>query len=262
MYERLDEFKECVEITDESEMVMGLQYEQTEEIVKYTKFHYNDVEICGISNFPVACAKACLDACKKHKIPLFEALDAGCGPGRLGIELSKEFQHVSSFDYSSKFLATAMNHQTKNMTLFEADAHNIHTYSEVEGKKFNLIVGANLIDRMSNPREWIQNSKKLLSEDGLLVVFSPFTWMKEFTKEENWLGGFRKDSEVVWSLQGVIHHAGPELCVCESPSHIPLAIPSPDGTVSYVYLQCVVFGRKGIINNVSLTDVNYNSLSC
>ena len=179
-----------------------------------------------------------------------------------GIELSSVFQHVTAFDYSAKVLATAADNRTKNMTTYEGDAHVVNSHPEVEGKTFNLIVGANLVDRMSNPREWILNSKKLLSEDGLLIVFSPFTWMKEFTKEENWLGGFRQDSEVVWSLQGVIRHAGPELCVCEPPSHVPLAIPSPDGTVSYVYSQCVIFGRKGTDCNVSLTDVNYNSLTC
>jgi 5-histidylcysteine sulfoxide synthase len=262
LYERLEEHNECISVSEEKETNPGLQYEQDEEIAKYMNFHFNDSEICGIPNFPVACSKVCLEACRKHNIPLSEVLDAGCGPGRLGISLSEAFQHVTAFDYSSKFLAAAKEHQTKNMTLLEADAHVVHTCPDVQGKKFNLIVGANLVDRMSNPRQWIQNSKKLLAEDGLLVIFSPFTWMKEFTKEENWLGGFRQDSEVVWSLQGLIRHAGPELCVCEPPSHIPLAIPNADGTVSYVYSQCVIFGRKGKKCDVSLTDINYNSLRC
>lgn len=148
------------------------------------------------------------------------------------------------------------------MTLFHGDAHVAHSNPVVEGKKFNLIVGANLVDRMANPREWIQNSKGLLADDGLLVIFSPFTWMKDFTKEENWLGGFRQDSEVVWSLQGAIRQAGPELRVCEPPTHVPFAIPSPDGTMCYVYSQCVVFSKKGSDHNVSLTDVTYSSLAC
>jgi hypothetical protein len=183
-------------------------------------------------------------------------------PFSTGIELSKVFQHVTAYDYSAKFLTAAIDNKTKNMTLFHGDAHVAHLNPVVGGKKFNLIVGANLVDRMSNPREWIQNSKSILAEDGLLVIFSPFTWMKDFTKEEHWLGGFRQDSEVVWSLQGAIRQAGPELCVCEPPSHVPFAIPSPDGTICYVYSQCVIFGKKGSDRNVSLTDVTFSSLSC
>ena len=180
----------------------------------------------------------------------------------IGVELSNVFRNVTAYDYSAKFLASVAGHKTENLTLFQGDAHVAHLNPAVEGKKFNLIVGANLIDRMSNPREWIQNSKKILADHGLLVVFSPFSWMKDFTKEENWLGGFRADSEVVWSLQGVIHQAGPELCVCEPPSHVPFAIPNPDGTISYVYSQCVIFGWKGKTPSVSLTNVTNSSLSC
>lgn len=262
VYERLEEDLVLVEASEECLVAVCFQYEQDDEATKYSKFHFGNDDIYGVPNFPVSCSKICIEACAKHNVSLYEAMDAGCGPGRLGIELSKVFQHVTSYDYSAKLLAAAISNKSKNMTLFQGDAHIAHLNPEVKGKKFNLIVGANLVDRMSNPREWIQNSKELLAEGGLLVVFSPFSWMKEFTKEDNWLGGFRQDSEVVWSLQGAIRQAGPELCVCEPPSHVPFAIPSPDGTTSYVYSQCVIFCKKGRDHNVSLTDVTFSSLSC
>ena len=85
LYERINDDQSCLtEVNDELENALALQYEQDDEVAKYARFHFNDDAICGIPNFPVACAKICLDACKKHNIPMLEALEAGCGPGRLG----------------------------------------------------------------------------------------------------------------------------------------------------------------------------------
>ena len=64
------------------------------------------------------------------------------------------------------------------------------------GRSFDLIVGANLVDRLDDPLAWIQQSKELLSDEGILVVISPFTWLESVTPEARWLGGVRKDSEV------------------------------------------------------------------
>lgn len=85
LYERTNEENEVlIEATAESDSAVFLQYEQDDEVAKYSKFHFNNTEICGIPNFPVACANICLEACKKHNVSMFEAMDAGCGPGRLG----------------------------------------------------------------------------------------------------------------------------------------------------------------------------------
>ena len=85
LYERMSEGNQMLEeTTTESDNAVFLQYEQDDEVAKYFNFHFNNEEICGIPNFPVACSKLCIDACNKHNVSMYEAMDAGCGPGRLG----------------------------------------------------------------------------------------------------------------------------------------------------------------------------------
>ena len=74
---------DCAEEGEDSSATT-LKYEQDDEVAKYARFYFDNEEINGIPNFPVACAKICLDACKAHGVSMLEAMDAGCGPGRLG----------------------------------------------------------------------------------------------------------------------------------------------------------------------------------
>ena len=112
------------------------------------------------------------------------------------------------------------------------------------GRSFDLIVGANLVDRLDDPLAWIQQSKALLSDEGILVVISPFTWLESVTPEARWLGGVRKDSEVHYSTQAIAHSCSPELELGAAPTHLPFAIADPDGTTQYTYAQALVFRRK------------------
>ena len=43
---------------------------------------------------------------------------------------------------------------------------------------------------------------------GILVITSPYTWLEEFTKKENWLGGFRKGGEPYMTLDALRESAG------------------------------------------------------
>jgi hypothetical protein len=114
----------------------------------------------------------------------------------------------------------------------------------IAGKSFDLIVGANLVDRLDDPMAWIQKSKEMLSDEGVLVIISPFTWLEGVTPEDKWLGGFRRDSEVHYSHVGVVQSCLPELELCATPTHLPFTIADPDGTTQYTYAQVLVFQRK------------------
>lgn len=70
--------------TKASQDVIKSQYEQFDVIRSYEIFHYMLDSIYGVQNFPEMCAQFCIDACKKYDVPLTVAMDAGCGPGRLG----------------------------------------------------------------------------------------------------------------------------------------------------------------------------------
>jgi hypothetical protein len=42
-----------------------------------------------------------------------------------------------------------------------------------------------------------------LNPGGLLLIASPYTWLEEHTKREEWIGGFKKDGENFTTLDGL-----------------------------------------------------------
>lgn len=141
----------------------------------------------------------------------------------------------------------AKKHAPPNLTAVFGDAMVFHEDPLAKNEKFNLIVGANLVDRVPDPSVWVKRSCELLADDGLLVIFTPFTWLKEYSDQSKWFGGFRRDAELVWSLNGTVEMAMPELYLCQPPTHVPFVIPDADGSFQYTYSQCMVFSKKGIV---------------
>jgi len=66
---------------------------------------------------------------------------------------------------------------------------------------FDLILAANLIDRLYAPRRFLDTVADRLNSGGLLVLASPYTWLEEYTKR----------SGVDWWVQEgwrIPHHSG------------------------------------------------------
>ena len=55
--------------------------------------------------------------------------------------------------------------------------------------KFDVIFGGNLIDRLYDPELFINSLPQFMNKKALLVLTSPYTWLKEYTPEEKWIGG-------------------------------------------------------------------------
>jgi SAM-dependent methyltransferase len=52
---------------------------------------------------------------------------------------------------------------------------------------FDLVLAANLIDRVPSPADLLREIKRLVRADGHVILASPYTWLEEFTPRENWL---------------------------------------------------------------------------
>ncbi len=162
----------------------------------------------------------------------------------LGVELASSFENVIGIDLSNNFLPLLEKRRPQNLTAFVADALDSYKNPRIASRKYNLIVGANLLDRIADPAAWIQQCKNLLEDDGIFILFTPFTWMQDYTDEKKWLGGIRENAEVVWSLRGTVDVAAPELSLCERSSHVPFIIPDADGSQQYTFSQCMVFCKR------------------
>jgi SAM-dependent methyltransferase len=67
---------------------------------------------------------------------------------------------------------------------------------------FDLLLMANLIDRVQDPARCLAQLPHLVSPGGQLIITSPYTWLEEWTPRERWLGG--EGSSTFESMQDLL----------------------------------------------------------
>lgn len=199
-------------------------YETDSLVSQYCEFHYGD-EYFGVKNFSqnsIELLKPYLEDIHTNK-----ALDLGCSVGRSSYELANIFDSVTAIDYSVNFINTAKNLQDESKIEYEITIEgdikehktiDLETFGLLENKNkiqfsqgdalnlddslqnFDLIFCSNLIDRLENPTKFLQNIQTRLNKNGLLVLLSPYTWLEEYTKKENWLGGYCEENKKIYTL--------------------------------------------------------------
>lgn len=187
-------------------------YESDELVSQYCEFQYGD-EYFGVKNFAKECAKIAIKFSKNKT----KALDLGCATARASFELAKEFDEVEGVDFSARFIQVGVKLkqkayiafsskiegdlvENKKITLKELGYENIaHKVSFWQGdacnlkpnlNSYDLIMATNLIDRLYNPKLFLETIHKRLNSDGTLMITSPYTWQESSTQKEMWLGGF------------------------------------------------------------------------
>ena len=53
---------------------------------------------------------------------------------------------------------------------------------------YDLVLAANLIDRLYRPRRFLDSIHERINDGGLLIIASPYTWLEEHTPKEEWIG--------------------------------------------------------------------------
>lgn len=223
-------------------------YETDGAVSQYCEAHYGET-FFNVANFPAACTAICLEHMKG--MPKKRALDLGCSVGRASFELAREFDFVNGLDFSARFIRIAYQMQEKGMLRYELpEEGEIVSYherrlsdlnlAEVAGRvefyqadalnlkpqfaEYDLILAANLLDRLSKPAKFLETIHERLNDGGLLVIASPYTWMEEFTTRENWIGGFRKDGEPYFTLDGLRDHLKANFTMVTDPCDVEFVI--------------------------------------
>jgi 5-histidylcysteine sulfoxide synthase/putative 4-mercaptohistidine N1-methyltranferase len=245
------------------------QYESDALASQYCDAHYGP-ERFGVSNFAVTCAAIALEVMggrlKGH------ALDLGCAVGRASFELAKGgFERVTGLDFSTRFfrLASRMQeegylryamplegeilsfHETglkelglegvrERVQFFQGDACNLP--DKFTG--YDLVLATNLIDRLYSPRRFLAAIHERLNPGGLLVITSPYTWLEEFTKKEEWLGGYREAGEPVWTLDGLKEVLGVHFRMLGEPRDIPFVIRETGRKFQHTVAEMTVWELK------------------
>ncbi len=223
-------------------------YETDSAVSQYCEAHYGRT-FFNVDNFAAACAAICLSHMQGR--PKNRALDLGCSVGRASFELAREFGLVHGLDFSARFIRIAYQMQEKGVLRYElpeegdivsyherklADLGLAENASRVEFYQgdaqnlksqftgYDLILAANLLDRLSNPARFLSTIHKRLASGGILILTSPYTWLEEFTRRENWIGGYRKDGEPYTTLEGLRDYLQPHFTMVADPEDVEFVI--------------------------------------
>ena len=194
-------------------------YDSDAALEQYLLFHYGTPEqICPLipdarsaCGFPARCVSEPL----RHLslIQPTRALDLGCAVGRSSFELRRVFDQVVGIDFSSRFVLAAQAMQTQREVTVHVPREGAQTeemrlslpadlrtdgMAFVQGDAcalrknlgtFDLVLMANLIDRLPDPSRCLADLPRLINPGGWLVITSPYTWLEEYTPREKWLDG-------------------------------------------------------------------------
>jgi len=197
-------------------------YETDRAVSEYLLFHYGKPEPrlpaalaeAGALDFPARCVGACLDPARLPRNAC--GLDLGCAVGRGAFELARHCAEVVGIDYSRAFVSVAGRLRARGSLAFEyveeGDLTRRHRavvppdiararvcFERGDAQRlrpglgpFDVVVMANLIDRLRRPQSCLDQLPDLVKKGGQLIITSPYTWLETYTPRKNWLGGFQR----------------------------------------------------------------------
>ena len=186
-------------------------YESDKLLAEYLLFHYGSAgEILPYVfgprealEYPARCVSECVTKSGR-------ALDLGCAVGRSAFEMARTCDGVIGIDFSRRFIDAADALKTGELSYRRADegdcttpliarvpagidrtrvafevgdAMNLRT----DLGTFDVVLMANLIDRLNEPQRCLARLPALVNPGGQLVITSPYTWLEDFTPRANWL---------------------------------------------------------------------------
>lgn len=244
-------------------------YEEDVLLAQYAEFHYGQ-SYFDVPNFPEAVARIALDAMqgKPHR----RALDIGCAVGRTSFELARGgFEAVTGIDFSARFINLAnelMRHGLVRYAL--TDEGELQAFREVtidqlgfaesadrvafwQGdacnlkdvhREFDLVVAANLIDRLYDPYKFLADIGQRIVPGGVLVITSPYTWLEDHTPRPQWLGGFKKDGERHTTLDALNELLASDFVPLCAPRDVPFVIRETARKFQHTVAQVTCWERR------------------
>jgi len=250
------------------------RYEDDALLAQYAEFHFGQTYF-DVPNFPKAVAEIALEAMRGK--PLNRALDIGCAVGRTSFELAKGlpgstgFNSVTGVDFSARFinLADELMHDgvvryaltdegalqsfreisldklgladcAERVAFWQGDACNLkETYHD-----FDLVVAANLIDRLYDPARFLDEIGSRIVPGGVLVLTSPYTWLEEHTPKQQWLGGFKQDGERYTTLDALHSKLASDFVPMGEPQDVPFVIRETARKFQHTIAQLTCWERR------------------
>lgn len=243
-------------------------YETDSMLSQYAEFHYGD-SYFGVPNFPKTLASLAVEMMGEHNKG--KALDIGCAVGRATFELAQHFDHVTGIDFSARLINLGVDLAKQGVVRYTiTDEGDLVHYEErrldqlgldnvadkvefMQGDACNLkslysgydlILAANLIDRLYEPALFLETIHQRLNSGGVLLLASPYTWLEAHTEKSEWLGGFKKDGESFTTLDGLKALLEPNFDLIRGPESVPFVIRETSRKFQHTLSEVTVWKRK------------------
>lgn len=242
-------------------------YETDTLVSQYLDFQYGKTNF-GVENYAQALVNIAEKLCdQRHR-----ALDIGCATGRASFELARHFEQVTGMDYSARFIDVALSlasgedlryliqeegelmeycqarlsdvglsaQQAEKVRFLQGDACNLKPQKE----PYDLVLASNLIDRLREPKRFLQDIAPMIRSGGILMLSSPYTWLEEFTPKENWLGGVRENGEALTTHQALQRLLAADFTEVQPPVDVPFVIRETARKYQHTVAQLTVWRKR------------------
>jgi putative 4-mercaptohistidine N1-methyltranferase len=108
---------------------------------------------------------------------------------------------------------------------------------------YDLVLAANLIDRLYQPSLFLETIHERINELGLLVIASPYTWLEEYTPREHWVGGFKKNGEDFSTFDGLREMLAPHFRLLFEPWSLPFVIRETRNKFQHSFSELTVWEK-------------------
>ncbi|PLX72999.1 MAG: SAM-dependent methyltransferase [Desulfuromonas sp.] len=242
-------------------------YESDSAVAQYCDAHYGP-EKFNVANFPARLAQIAVEAMASR--PRGRALDLGCAVGRSSFELARHFEAVTGIDFSARFIRIAFQLQERGVIHYQmAEEGEIVSYHETRlsefglegsGEKiefaqgdahnlkpqftgYDLILAGNLLDRLYDPNRFLTTIHERMTPGGLLIIAAPYTWLEEFTRKENWVGGIRKAGEPFTTLEGLKEQLAGHFTLLGKPQEVEFVLRETARKFQHTISQVTIWER-------------------
>jgi 5-histidylcysteine sulfoxide synthase/putative 4-mercaptohistidine N1-methyltranferase len=256
-------------IAEELEEQVGSNYETDKLLSEYAEFHYGDSYL-DVPNFPKALAEIAIAAMGDQ--PMGRALDIGCAVGRSSFDLAKRFDHVTGIDFSARLINLGVQLQRQGVIRYSiVDEGELALYKErrltdfsdqaaaekiefMQGdacnlkehyKGYDLVLAANLIDRLYQPSLFLETIQERMNAGGILMITSPYTWLEEHTDKGNWVGGRKVDGENVSTFEGLKAMLAPHFDLVQGPISVPFVIRETSRKFQHTLSEATLWRYRG-----------------
>lgn len=254
-------------VSQHVEPVSANPYESDPLVNQYLDFHYGEPKL-GVESFAAALAALAARHCPQGG----KALDLGCAVGRASFELARHFSRVEGVDFSARFIDVALALASTDRFRYQVvDEGELSSYQEARLSRFaigpeqisrvhfsqgdacnlnpkytgyDLVLAANLLDRLREPRRFLETIAARIKPGGILLLASPYTWLEEFTPKANWLGGVREHGEALTSYGALKRLLFAHFEEVAPPQDQPFVIRETARKYQYVQSQVTIWRRR------------------